>query len=95
MPLSFLAAAALGLVACGAARAWARAAAVADPTADQVVAAYFGVLAILSTGVLGAQHQFTPVVTQRPLRSSAWPSPPSWPGCPPAARRPAGCFRWA
>ena len=72
VPLSFLAAAALGLVACGAALIWARGAAVSDPTADLVVAAaHFGVLATLSTGVLGALHQFTPVVTQRPLRSVA------------------------
>ena len=70
VPLSFLAAAALGLAACGATLIWARAAAVTDPTADPVVAAaHFGVLATLSTGVLGALHQFTPVVTQRPLRS--------------------------
>jgi hypothetical protein len=70
VPLSFLAAAAAGLVACGAALAWARVAAVADPTADPVVAAaHFGMLATLSTGVIGALHQFTPVVTQRPLRS--------------------------
>jgi len=41
-----------------------------DPTADRVVAAaHLGMLATLSTGVLGALHQFTPVVTQRPLRS--------------------------
>ena len=70
VPLSFLAAAALGLVACGAALIWARGAAMTDPTADPVVAAaHFGVLATLSTGVLGALHQFTPVVTHRPLRS--------------------------
>ncbi len=70
VPLSFLAAAAAGLVVSGAALAWARAAAIADPTADRVVAAaHFGVLATLSMGVAGALHQFTPVVTQRPLRS--------------------------
>jgi hypothetical protein len=41
-----------------------------DPTDDQVVAAaHFGMLATLSMGVLGAIHQFTPVITQRPLRS--------------------------
>ena len=39
VPLSFLAAAALGLVACGAALIWARGAATTDPTADPVVAA--------------------------------------------------------
>ena len=70
VPLSFLAASALGLVACGAALVWSRAAAVSDPTADPVVAAaHFGMLATLSMGVLGALHQFTPVVTQRALRS--------------------------
>ena len=72
VPLSFLAAAALGLVACGAALIWARGAAMTDPTADPVlVPAHLGVLAALSMGVMGALHQFTPVVTQRPLRS-AW-----------------------
>ncbi|HEX9033150.1 MAG TPA: hypothetical protein VF834_15030, partial [Streptosporangiaceae bacterium] len=70
LPLSFLAAAAAGLVACGALLIWARAAAVTDPTAGRVVAAaHLGMLATLSMGVLGALHQFTPVVTQRPLRS--------------------------
>jgi hypothetical protein len=72
VPLSFLAAAALGLTACGAALIWARGAAMTDPTADPVVAAaHFGMLATLSMGVAGALHQFTPVVTQRPLRSVA------------------------
>ena len=70
VPLSFLAAAAAGLVACGIALAWARMAAVGDPAADPVlVPAHLGVLATLSMGVMGALHQFTPVVTQRPLRS--------------------------
>jgi hypothetical protein len=81
VPLSFLAAAAAGLVACGTALAWARAAGTADPTADPVVAAaHFGVLATLSMGVLGAVHQFTPVVTQRPLRSErlAWATFAAW-----------------
>ena len=70
VPLAFLAAAALGLVACGAALVWAGSAAALDPTAGQVVvAAHLGVLATLSMGVLGAVHQFVPVVTQRSLRS--------------------------
>ena len=70
VPLSFLAAGSLGLVACGAALVWSRAFGVVDPTADQVVAAaHFAMLATLSMGVLGAIHQFTPVITQRPLRS--------------------------
>ena len=83
VPLSFLAAAALGLMACGTALIWARGAAMADPTADPVVAAaHFGVLATLSMGVLGALHQFTPVVTQRPLRSVAlaWATFVTWLG---------------
>ena len=70
VPLSFLAAASAGLVACGIAWVWARTAAATDPSADRVVAAvHFGVLATLATGVLGATHQFTPVITGRPLRS--------------------------
>jgi hypothetical protein len=70
VPLAFLAAASFGLVACGGAWLWARGAAAMDPTADPVVAAvHFGVLATLSMGVLGAMHQFTPVITGRPLRS--------------------------
>ncbi len=70
VPLSFLAAAALGLVACGVAWAWASGAAATDPTGDHVVAAaHLGLLAALSMGVLGAVHQFVPVISQRPLRS--------------------------
>ena len=70
LPLSFLAAAALGLIASGALLVWARGAGAADPTAGPVIAAvHLGMLATLSMGVLGAMHQFTPVVTQRPLRS--------------------------
>jgi hypothetical protein len=72
VPLSFLVAAALGLVACGGAWIWARGDATVDPTSDPVVAAaHFGLLATLSMGVLGAMHQFVPVVSQRPLRSVA------------------------
>lgn len=60
----------MGLVACGAAWVWAANAAASDPTADRVVAAaHLGMLATLSMGVLGALHQFTPVVTGRPVRS--------------------------
>ena len=83
VPLAFLGAAAAGLVACGVALALARGAAVTDPTADPVVAAaHFGMLATLSMGVAGALHQFTPVVTQRPLRSVAlaWATFASWLG---------------
>jgi len=70
VPLSFLAAACLGLIGCGAALVWAGSTGISEPTADRVVAAaHLGVLATLSMGVLGAMHQFTPVITQRPLRS--------------------------
>ncbi len=70
VPLSFMAAAGAGLVACGAAWVWARGAAARDPSTDAVIAAvHFGVLATLAMGVLGATHQFTPVITGRPLRS--------------------------
>lgn len=70
VPLTFLGASALGLVACGITWIWAAGAAAGDPTADSAVAAaHFGMLATLSMGVLGALHQFTPVVSQRSLRS--------------------------
>ena len=70
VPLSFLAAAALGLVACGVSLVAVRTAIVRDPTADRVVgAAHLAMLATLSMGVLGALHQFIPVITQRALAS--------------------------
>jgi hypothetical protein len=70
VPIAFLAAASLGLVACGGAFVWARSAGIPDPTSDPVVAAtHFGVLATLAMGVLGAMHQFGPVITGRPLLS--------------------------
>lgn len=70
VPLSFLAAASFGLMACGGTFIWARGAGTLDPTTDPIVAAtHFGVLATLSMGVLGAMHQFTPVITGRALRS--------------------------
>jgi hypothetical protein len=70
VPLSFLTEASLGLVACGVAWVWVRSVAAADPNSDPAIAAvHFGVLAALTMGVLGATHQFTPVITGRPLRS--------------------------
>ncbi len=70
VPLSFLAASAIGLVACGVALILAHSYAVVDPTEERVVgAAHFAMLATLSMGVLGALHQFIPVITKRPLRS--------------------------
>lgn len=70
VPLSFLAASGAGLIACGVAWVVVRSAAATSPSADQVVAAvHFGVLAALTMGILGATHQFTPVITGRPMRS--------------------------
>lgn len=70
LPLSFLAVAAAGLVALGAALVWAAGDVVAAPMSDRVIgAAQFGTLAVLSMAVLGALHQFGAVVSQRPLRS--------------------------
>lgn len=70
VPLSFMAAASAGLVACGVAWIWARNAAGTNLISDRVIAAvHFGVLATLAMGILGATHQFTPVITGKPLRS--------------------------
>ncbi len=70
VPLAFFEAAFVGLIGCGIALALSHAQSAADPTADATVAAaHLGMLATLSMGILGALHQFTPVVTQRPLRS--------------------------
>jgi hypothetical protein len=70
VPLSFLAAAGVGLTALGLAIWFAADNAVVAPTATGVVsAAHVAMLAFLTTAVLGALHQFTPVVCRRPLRS--------------------------
>lgn len=70
VPVSFFIAGGLGLVACGLAFVWARGAGVVDPSSDPVVAAtHFGVLSTLAMVILGAMHQFIPVITGRPLRS--------------------------
>ena len=70
VPLAFFEAAFIGLIGCGVALVVAHNQAIADPTSDPTVAgAHLAMLATLSMGLLGAIHQFTPVVTQRPLRS--------------------------
>ncbi len=70
IPLTFFSLALAGLVACGVALSLTSSAAVVDPTQDPVIAAaHLGMLATLSMGVLGAIHQFVPVLTQCPLRS--------------------------
>ena len=70
VPLSFLAASGAGLVAAGAAVAVYATNLVGDPTGDSSIAAvHLLMLAFLTTGVLGAVHQFACVVGRRALRS--------------------------
>ncbi len=83
IPISFFVASGFGLIGCSLAWVWAGKQATIDPTADQVVAAvHLGMLATLSMGVLGALHQFGPVVGRRPLRSTtlAWGTFSTWLG---------------
>jgi hypothetical protein len=71
VPLTFLAAAGVGLVGFGAGLTFVAPTAAVAPSAPKVVATvHLAVLAFLSTAVLGALHQFTPVITARPLRSA-------------------------
>jgi hypothetical protein len=71
VPLVFLAAAGAGLVGFGVALALVASTAVVAPSDPKVVAVvHLGMLAFLSTAVLGAMHQFAPVVAARPLRSA-------------------------
>jgi hypothetical protein len=70
VPLTFLAASAVGLVGFGAAVALAADRLVASPTSSGAVGAvHVGVLAFLTMAVLGALHQFGPVAGRRKLRS--------------------------
>jgi hypothetical protein len=70
VPLGFLAAAGVGLWAFGLAVWFAADRLVESPTHPGAVSAvHVGMLAFLSTAVLGAIHQFAPVVGRRPLRS--------------------------
>jgi len=70
VPLGFLLAAAIGLVGFGLILWLASETAVIAPNLPgAVAAAHVGVLAFLTTAVLGALHQFGPVVGQRELRS--------------------------
>ncbi|MEI2638059.1 MAG: DUF2249 domain-containing protein [Microthrixaceae bacterium] len=70
LPLGFMAAAGVGLIAFGIAAAITASSAVDSPRSDHVIAAvHFAVLGFLSTAVLGAMHQFGPVVGGKPLRS--------------------------
>lgn len=70
IPLGFLLMAGFGLIAYGIAIAIVGKRIVSGPTALPVVGAvHFGMLAFLSTAVLGALHQFVPVITASELRS--------------------------
>ncbi|HEU5085206.1 MAG TPA: hypothetical protein VFU14_17825 [Acidimicrobiales bacterium] len=70
VPLGFLAAAGVGLIAFGLAVWFAADRIVGSPTHSGAVSAvHVGVLAFLTTAVLGAVHQFAPVVARRRLRS--------------------------
>ncbi len=70
VPLGFLAAAGVGLTGFGLAVWFAADWMVLAPTHPGAVSAvHVGMLAFLTTAVLGAIHQFAPVVARRPLRS--------------------------
>jgi hypothetical protein len=70
VPLGFLAVGGVGLWAFGLAVWFAADRVVASPSASGAVSAvHVGVLAFLTTAVLGAVHQFSPVVGRRSLRS--------------------------
>lgn len=70
VPLGFLAAGGVGLWAFGLSVWFAADRVITTPTHPGAVSAvHVGVLAFLTTAVLGAAHQFTPVVARRPLRS--------------------------
>lgn len=70
IPLGFLAASGLGLFLFGFAVTLASDHIVETPTHPGAISAvHVGMLAFLTTAVLGAVHQFAPVVARRPLRS--------------------------
>lgn len=91
LPLTFLAGSAAGLVAFGAAAFAVRATVVREPDASSVLAcAHLCMLSFLVTALLGALHQFVPVVCARPLRSVrvGWVTAAVW--LPAVAVLPAG-----
>ncbi len=70
VPLAFLAAAGVGLIGFGCGLAVVGPTAAEAPQSPEVVATvHLAVLAFLSTAVLGAMHQFVPVISGRRLRS--------------------------
>ncbi len=72
VPLGFLTAAGLGLIGFGFVAWFAADQLVMSPTHPAAVSTvHVGVLAFLTTAVLGALHQFGPVVGRRPIRSVA------------------------
>ncbi|HET6966373.1 MAG TPA: hypothetical protein VFH58_16490 [Acidimicrobiales bacterium] len=71
VPLSFLAASGAGLIGAGVTVALVAGRLVGDPTGDRAIAAvHMVMLSFLTTGVLGAVHQFGCVVGRRSLRSA-------------------------
>ena len=91
LPLVFLAGSTVGLVAFGAAAFAVRDTAVRVPDAPSVLAcAHLCMLGFLVTALLGALHQFVPVVCARPLRSvrAGWATAAGW--LPAVAVLPAG-----
>ena len=91
LPLTFLAGSGAGLVAFGAAAFAVRDTAVRVPDAPTVLAcAHLCMLGFLVTALLGALHQFVPVVCARPLRSvrAGWVTAGLW--LPAVAVLPAG-----
>lgn len=72
IPLTFFAAAAVGLAAAAIALVFTAQRVIDAPTSRQVVAtAHLFTLAFLTTAMLGAAHQFGPVISTAPLRSTA------------------------
>ena len=82
VPLAFLAAAGVGLVGFGLGLVGVAPTAVTAPTDPKVVAdVHLAMLAFLSTAVLGAMHQFTPVIAADHRSGPSSPSAHSyWPG---------------
>ena len=73
VPLSFLGASGLALVVLGVVLALTASHIVSAPSDDVPIAVtHVAMLGFLTTGVLGALHQFSTVVGMRPLRSIAW-----------------------
>lgn len=79
IPFRFFIACGFGLTAFGIALALSAKPVLINPTGSQVIAVvHLALLAFLSTLVLGALHQFGPVLGSRPLRSIKWAKISFW-----------------